>query len=102
MSRKNQNQSFTCVHCSQLILPLTNGSFRNHCPFCLYSLHVDHTPGDRKHECKGIMFPTGLKYSKHKGLQIIHRCLLCQEIKVNKIAEYTVQPDSIEELIKLK
>lgn len=45
MSRKTENTAFTCLHCGRQVLPLTNGSFRDHCPFCLYSLHVDEEVG---------------------------------------------------------
>src|SRR4051794_2073561 len=47
MSRSTENSSFCCEHCQQLVLPVTNGSYRNHCPFCLRSKHVDILPGDR-------------------------------------------------------
>ena len=33
---------------------------RNHCPFCLWSLHVDENPGDRACECGGEMGIPGL------------------------------------------
>ncbi|WDF05905.1 RNHCP domain-containing protein [Shouchella hunanensis] len=34
-----------------------NGSYRNHCPFCLYSKHQDIIPGDRASTCGGLMEP---------------------------------------------
>ena len=37
--------AFTCVHCGAEVLPMGKSS-RNHCPFCLWSLHVDILPGD--------------------------------------------------------
>ncbi|WP_419962425.1 RNHCP domain-containing protein [Psychrobacillus sp. BM2] len=30
-------------------------SFRNHCPFCLFSKHLDNYPGDRSSECQDLM-----------------------------------------------
>ena len=37
MSRNTENRGFCCEHCQQMVLPVTNGSYRNHCPFCLRS-----------------------------------------------------------------
>ena len=101
MGKKNENKGFICDCCGQKIMPVTNGGFRNHCPFCLHSKHLDLEPGDRNSQCDGLMKPIGLKYSSKKGFQIIHQCLKCRQKKVNKIAELTVQADDIEELIKL-
>ncbi len=77
MSRKEENTSFTCIHCGQQIKSLKNGSYRNHCPYCLYSLHLDIKIGDRANDCKGVMKPIGVKSHKKKGLQIIHECTVC-------------------------
>jgi len=101
MSRSNQNVGFKCENCGRNVLPLTNGSFRNHCPFCLYSKHVDFVPGDRLHLCDGMMQPVGVQYNPRKGYQIIHRCLRCGFVKVNKAATDTDQPDNWDLLIKL-
>lgn len=101
MSRRKENTGFVCDNCGQVVLPLSNGGYRNHCPFCLYSKHVDIKSGDRKKSCYGLMKPVGLKYKSGKGFQIIHRCLGCGEERVNKIAKDTIQPDNIEELVRL-
>ena len=38
-------ESFRCAHCGKEIHPEGAGSqHRNHCPHCLYSLHVDEEP----------------------------------------------------------
>ena len=39
MSRATENTQFTCEHCGMVVEPLENGSYRNHCPSCLYSKH---------------------------------------------------------------
>jgi DNA-directed RNA polymerase subunit RPC12/RpoP len=101
MSRIKENTSFICEHCGKEVLPLSNGSYRNHCPYCLYSKHVDIIPGDRLNPCKGLMKPMGIKTNTKKGFQIIHKCLNCGQVKVNRIAENTNQPDDIEKIIKL-
>ncbi|MDP5273924.1 RNHCP domain-containing protein [Chengkuizengella axinellae] len=101
MSRKKENTSFSCGHCLSFVHPLSNGSFRNHCPVCLYSKHVDEKPGDRNSKCKGLMKPIGIRHNSRKGLQIIHQCTICNVEKVNKIAEFDHQSDNINAIIKL-
>lgn len=101
MSRKNENVGFLCEQCGQTVVPLDNGSYRNHCPFCLFSKHVDVVPGDRNSGCRGLMKPVDLKFKSAKGYQIVHRCRRCGLEKINRVAENTVQPDVIEELIRI-
>jgi DNA-directed RNA polymerase subunit RPC12/RpoP len=80
------NTAFTCVHCHAEVPPLDNGSYRNHCPYCLYSLHVDINPGDRANECKGVLEPASVDYNSKKGWVILHRCQRCGEVRRNKAA----------------
>lgn len=101
MGKKEENTPFICVICNQHVRPLENGSYRNHCPFCLGSIHVDNMPGDRSSTCHGVMVACRLKYSGKKGWQIIHRCQRCCVEKANKIAEEGSQSDDWEKLIKL-
>lgn len=101
MDKKAQNQSFVCLFCKKNVVALTNGSYRNHCPFCLFSVHLDHKPGDRLHSCRGLMKPIGITSHSKKGLQIIHRCLKCGIEKVNIIAQDTEQPDNFNKIIEL-
>lgn len=101
MSREAENSGFTCLNCGQAVVPLGNGSYRNHCPFCLWSKHVDIVPGDRRNPCGGGMEPVGLRHKFGKGLQIVHRCLRCGTVSVNKVAESTTQPDDIEAVVTL-
>ncbi|MBP5398831.1 MAG: RNHCP domain-containing protein [Alphaproteobacteria bacterium] len=100
MSRQSENTGFICQNCGKEVLPLTDGSYRNHCPFCLYSLHVDITPGDRQCECGGLMKPIKIVKNK-KGFQILHHCQKCGFERYNKINEDMRQPDSIEVITKL-
>jgi len=101
MSRTRENTGFTCDHCGKHVLPLTNGSYRNHCPFCLYSKHVDRLPGDRAQSCDGLMAPVGIHYNSQKGYQIVHRCLRCGEESMCKTARDTVQPDDMDVILRL-
>ena len=94
MSRKTENTGFICEHCGRMVALLTNGSYRNHCPGCLYSIHVDDMSGDRASGCFGLMHPIGVQYHSKKGYQIIHRCMICGEEKTNRTA-----PDDFEALI---
>ena len=96
----NKNQTeFQCMHCDEQI---TNQSYigtshRNHCPFCLWSKHVDEQKaGDRLFQCQRKMEPIGLTF-KHEGLDkygnlkqgeimIVHSCMKCRKININRIA----------------
>ncbi|SHH91154.1 RNHCP domain-containing protein [Virgibacillus chiguensis] len=99
MTRKRENTSFQCEKCGAEVIRLTNGSYRNHCPYCLYSKHLDNTPGDRLSECKGLMKPIALDYSAKKGHQILHQCVKCKKTQKNKAATDTVQEDNIIQLM---
>jgi hypothetical protein len=101
MSRKNENKGFICEKCKKEVLPLTNGSYRNHCPFCMYLKHVDIVPGDRKNQCGGLMKPAGLIYKSGKGYQVIHRCVKCGVERRNIIAANTEQTDDVDVIIAL-
>ena len=97
---KNDN-GFICAHCGKEVKPLGYTS-RNHCPFCLWSLHLDINPGDRACECKAPMEPVKVITDPKKGYIIIHKCTGCGEIHRNKAAhEAKEQPDSLKLLIKL-
>ena len=69
---------------------------RDHCPYCLYSKHLDIFPGDRKNECKGLMKPIGYM-KKKKGEVILYRCTKCNEEHTNIIAK----DDNIDKIIEL-
>lgn len=107
---------FVCSHCKKWGLspskpgdcPLTatiGTKNRNHCPKCLYSLHLDkEISGDRAAECGGEMEPIGLAFKKEgvdkygekrQGeIMLIHRCQKCGKISINRIAADD-EPDQI-------
>ncbi len=93
--RQRENAGFTCARCGAAVQPVSNGGYRNHCPRCLWSRHVDESlPGDRASGCGGLMQPVGLLQNrKGKGLQLRHRCSLCGHQSVNRVALHTVQDD---------
>ncbi|MEK4299519.1 RNHCP domain-containing protein [Oceanobacillus sp. FSL W8-0428] len=100
MSKITENTAFQCEHCGANVAAVTNGSFRNHCPFCLYSKHLDNEPGDRLSTCRGVMRPIQIDYSGKKGYQIIHECNKCGKRQRNKAAINTIQEDDILRFVK--
>lgn len=92
---------FICENCGKKVEPLGYTS-RNHCPFCLCSLHVDVNPGDRANPCHGILRPVQVVPDAKRGYIIVHRCEKCGEIVRNKAAhEASIQPDDNDLLIRL-
>ncbi|MDO8649373.1 MAG: RNHCP domain-containing protein [Candidatus Peregrinibacteria bacterium] len=82
-----REEPFICEHCGAHVDPLVRGSYRNHCPRCLYSKHVDELgPGDRASPCGGLMEPISLDQRSKKGWIIVHSCALCQKTCSNKAA----------------
>ena len=82
-----RQEEFVCENCNAVVQPLEKGSYRNHCPFCLYSKHVDNDgPGDRASLCQGMMRPDHLDQSGKKGWVIIHICEKCGKQSPNKAA----------------
>lgn len=90
------DEEFICENCGKHVNVL-GYSCRNHCPYCLYSKHVDRNPGDRSEECHGLLEPIGLEISSKKGEVIIFRCKKCGNIRKNKVA----QDDDRTKVIKL-
>ncbi len=96
------NERFVCAHCGADVPPLANGSYRNHCPVCLHSLHVDVHPGDRASDCGGLLVPVGVEHSGKKGWVIVHRCERCGAVRRNKAAlDDPVMPDDHGVLVAL-
>ena len=78
-------ESFRCAHCGKEIHPEGAGSnHRNHCPYCLYSLHGDETAGDRKAACHGKMEPIAVVSREDGDWSILHQCKLCGKLNLNR------------------
>lgn len=92
---KNDN-GFECRHCGKIVSPLGYTS-RDHCPYCLYSIHIDHIPGDRSNDCLGDLKPIAIEMNAKKGYVIVYKCSKCGEIKRNKSAN----DDSFEVILKV-
>ena len=81
------DESFTCRNCGRLVTPGEAGTaHRNHCPRCLYSVHLDIDPGDREADCGGLMEPVAVWVRKHGEWAIVHRCKRCGSLSSNRIA----------------
>ena len=101
MGQKRENTGFVCGGCGYRVEPVDTGSYRNHCPRCLYSRHVDVRPGDRASACGGLMVPIGIRHAGKKGWQLVHRCENCGATSANRVADGTRQPDSVAALARL-
>lgn len=102
MKRKNfiaRNEDFTCEHCGREVKKIEyGGSYRNHCPYCLYSKHVDsEIPGDRANTCGGLMEAIGVFQRRTGEYVLIHRCEKCHFERYNRIAG----DDDFEKITKL-
>ena len=83
-----KNEGFICRHCKKKVEPIKfGGSYRNHCPFCLWSKHVDtDIPGDRKSICKGLMESIAVFTRRTGEYVLVHRCIKCKLERFNRIA----------------
>ena len=80
-------EAFICKSCGRLVVPASAGSdHRNHCPYCLCSLHLDIEPGDRESDCGGHMEPVAVCVRKNGEWAIIHRCRRCGTFSSNRVA----------------
>ena len=91
----SNDEEFVCENCNKLV-PKLEYSSRDHCPYCLYSKHVDINPGDRLNECKGLMKPIGIE--KYRDTyKIIYKCEKCGGRHKNIVAD----DDDMNLIIKL-
>ncbi|MBX9704519.1 MAG: RNHCP domain-containing protein [Silvanigrellaceae bacterium] len=96
-----RNEEFTCQNCSANV-PKSSQTCRDHCPYCLFSLHVDNFPGDRASECKGTLKPVSWSVHKKKGYMIHYLCQSCGIKKVNKFLQHDKEVcDDFSKLIAL-
>lgn len=91
--RKKEN--FVCQNCGKEV---SGDGYTNHCPFCLWSKHVDDHPGDRKNLCKGMMEPVEAYFKKGQW-HLVHVCQKCGQRKTNRINERDDRA-MLEEIIK--
>jgi Zn finger protein HypA/HybF involved in hydrogenase expression len=91
---KNDDE-FICENCHQKVSKL-NYTSRDHCPYCLYSKHVDINPGDRENTCLGLLKPIDIE--KYKDTyKIIYKCKKCHQIHKNVMAN----DDNYDEILNI-
>lgn len=96
------NEGFRCENCGVAVLPLIGGGYRNHCPRCLWSKHVDGIPGDRGDICHAMMAPVRVEADGKRGWMLVHRCLRCGHVRRNRMALHDPrQPDDFDAAIVL-
>ena len=82
-----QEAAFRCERCGQTVSADGAGAaHRNHCPSCLWSLHVDLCTGDRRSGCRGLMEPIAVWTRRNGEWAIVHRCTKCGLMRSNRIA----------------
>jgi len=86
-------ENFTCGHCGTKV---KGNGYTNHCPNCLWSKHVDVNPGDRSHDCGGMMKPVAVEIKSGEYI-LTHKCEKCGKQKRNKIST----ADDFHAIIKL-
>ena len=93
-------ENFNCAHCGAVV---HGNGYTNHCPKCLWSRHVDNSPGDRASNCGGMIRPISIEKSG-EGFIITHKCEICGKEKrqhasekddINTIIELSKKPDFI-------
>lgn len=89
------DENFKCEYCESIVEKL-NYSARDHCPFCLYSKHVDIMPGDRLCTCHGLLEPVGIEKFKNT-FKILYRCKKCGLSHKNVVAN----DDNYDLIVKL-
>lgn len=78
------DEPFICEQCNKSVSALSYTA-RDHCPYCLYSKHVDVMPGDRLNHCQGLLQPIGIEKFKDT-YKIIYRCKKCHQLHKNIMA----------------
>lgn len=74
-------EDFICEQCG---VAVAGAGYRNHCPECLTSKHVDVHPGDRAAACGGPM-PVVDIHQKGEQLILVQKCVVCGHLRRNKV-----------------
>ena len=90
-----RDEEFICENCHKKVEKL-NYTARDHCPYCLYSKHLDINPGDRLNTCSGLLKPISIEKFKNT-YKIIYKCEKCNMMHKNVMAT----DDNYDVIIKL-
>ena len=90
-----KDEEFICENCHKKVSTL-NYTARDHCPYCLFSKHLDIFPGDRRNNCQGLLKPIAVEKYR-KTYKIVYRCDDCGAIIRNVMAD----DDNFDEILKL-
>jgi hypothetical protein len=94
-----RDEDFACLFCRREV-PRHGRTARDHCPFCLRSLHVDDVPGDRANPCSGRMDPFEVVL-RDREIVLRYQCSRCRvEKQVRAVLDGDV-PDDWDALCKL-
>lgn len=80
-----KDENFICDYCNKKVEKL-GYTARDHCPYCLYSKHVDINPGDRQNTCYGLLKPIGIEKFKD-SFKILYKCEKCNQEHKNIMAK---------------
>lgn len=86
-------ENFRCQKCGAKIW---GNGYTDHCPVCLWGMHVDVNPGDRMEKCGGMMEPVQAEVKGDKFL-LYFICRKCgYKYRVKSLPE-----DNFEVIMKL-
>ena len=93
------DENFVCENCHADV-SAHGRTARNHCPFCLYSKHVDDVPGDRMAKCGGLMAPKTAVRVKQRWV-LVHECQRCGFERKNQVLDDGDTPDDMQRIAML-
>jgi hypothetical protein len=87
-ARRDGPNTFRCGNCRLDVSHRAPGTaYRNHCPNCLWSRHLDdNRPGDRAADCGSLMEPIAVTVRGDGEWVLVHRCGGCDVLHLNRTA----------------
>ena len=78
---------FTCTRCGKKVPAEAPGTeHRNHCPWCLWSVHLDVQAGDRAAGCGGDLEPIAVWARRNGEWAVVYSCRECGAVRAGRIA----------------
>ncbi len=94
-----RDEAFDCARCGAAVPP-HGRTARDHCPRCLWSLHVDRVPGDRAADCGGLLEPVAVVRAGRR-YQLVFRCVRCAVERRNQVLTDGEPPDDWAKVVAL-